>query len=335
MARSQYYSEEDNATGGGGGGMVGGGSGGGMGSGSAPAPSGNGGSGFVNLQSYLDANQSGAAQVADTLAGDVGSQVDASNQELTNMNQWEMGNALGVDTRGNTVGTSEDLSAGAESAALSGLQDYGMSADTQADYLGVASDQAGIKDYGSNLVNKQGNRKEAVQRLYGEGRGSGFGGLDAFLGGASGGLEGGVSEATGQLGDVAAGQASVQGAYDTANETRRANTSANYESARGAKEIQDRQAKEAAIQKAKDERATQVQASNNTPGYTDPFGGGGSFGGWQQSASYTPPPPSNPNITSSFGTPTAEANEWEVVLAGDGSIDSSGEKDMFGNPIKR
>ena len=78
------------------------------------------------------------------------------------------------------------------------------------------------------------------------------------------------------------------------------------------KQIQDRQAKEAEIRKAKEDRAAQEQAYNSRPGYNDPFsGGGGSYGAWQDTASYIPAPAPTP---APAPAPTSEPTKWDNMF---------------------
>ena len=233
MATSRYYSKDDEDTGAsaaGGGGVLGGGGGGAPASG--PAAGGSEGSGFVNLSKYLDANRGGSTQMAGAINQDLGTQVGASNEALSGITSAGVANAQGMDTAGVGVGT--DISAEGEAAALGGIEQYGMSDSTGGSFDTHVGNQAGIQDYGSNLQNDQHTRQEAIQRLYGSGRSSGFGGLDAFLvaGDKSSGFAGGVDSELGKMGDIEAGRAEVSGAYDAANTKRAANTTEQYQQAR-------------------------------------------------------------------------------------------------------
>ena len=248
MATSNYYSDEDEV-GGGAGGVIGGGGGGAPAGGAgAAAPSSNSqGSGFVNLQSYLDANQGGSAAAAQGVTQDFGKGVASSNQELAGINAGGMAGAAGADTSGLAVGP--DVSQYGQEQALAGLESYGMSGATSGGYDRVGRDQEGLRGQADALANDHSTRREAVQRLYGSGRSSGFGNLDSFLLGAdeSAGLQGGLTAQTDQLGDVEAGRSQVQGAYDAANTQRADNTTANYQTAIGEKAAEEtRLANEAA-----------------------------------------------------------------------------------------
>ena len=316
MATSRYYSDEDEATGGAAGGVLTGGGGGG---GAAPAAAPSSGSGFVNLSKYLDANRGGTGQIADKLAGDVGSQVGASNEALAGATTSGMSAAQGLDTSG--IGAGSDLSAGAEQAALSGIADYGMGAGAEAGFMGIGQGQEDIRGYGTGLVDEQHTRQEAIQRLYGSGRGSGFGALDSFLVAAddTSGLGGKVQEQVGQLGDVAAGQQQVQGAYDTANQQRATNTTAQYQASRETE----------AAAEAQRQAEAQADLEARAPG-PNPMGGiagsggsgtsaGGVFaetGGLTGSGSYNPedsPFASTGGMTGATGA----TDDWRKLLEED------------------
>ena len=259
MATSNYFSDEDEASGSAGG-VIGGGGGGGGAPAAAPS-SGGGGSGFVNLQSYLDANQGGSSGVADTLSQDFGGQVAGSNQDITNLTTREQNTAHGLDTAG-VVGP--NVSQGAENQALAGLSNYGMSDATSGAYDKLGRDQTALRGQADALANDQHSRQEAIQRLYGSGRSSGFGALDSFLVGAdeSSGFRDKVAGQTAQLGDVEAGRSAAQGAYDTANTQRRDNTVSGYQDARAAEDAA----------RVKEQAAMTADVGTRAPG-TNPMGG--------------------------------------------------------------
>ena len=266
MAR--YFSEdEENAGGSAGGVLSGGGGAGAPAAGAAPEAAGGGGSGFVNLNKYLDANQGGSKVTAQGLAGDVGSQVGATNTAIGDTTQAGIGTAQGMDVTG--VGPSGDYSQAAENTALSGLADYGMADQTTDAFRNYGQQQQAATDYGTGLVDDRHTRKEAIGRLYGSGRGSGFGGLDSFLVGAdeSSGLASGIETELGGMSDIGAAQGQVQEAYDVANQTRQDNTREQFATGRKEQEMARRaQAEQMAAQQRRNSQRGRGGAPR-TPGY--------------------------------------------------------------------
>ena len=333
MATSNYYSKDDEdavASAGGAGGVLTGGGGDAPSSGPAAA-GGSEGSGFVNLSKYLDANRGGSAQMAGALNADLGTQIGASNEALSGTTSAGVANAQSMDTTGIGVGT--DISAEGEAAALGGIEQYGMSNATGGAYDAHGADQERLAAYGSNLQNDQSTRQEAVQRLYGSGRGSGFGGLDAFLvaGDKSSGFAGGVDSELGGMGDIEAGRSEVSGAFDTANAQRAANTTAQYQGAR------DAARERADIETAKAEfDAGVAQAQQTQSDSRDRYNinrNRGGFGGRSKSTSgygqqAPAPAPVAPDPYDSLTT-----NKWDKSQMSD--AEKSAEAEIIQGPYKK
>ena len=170
--------------------------------------------GFVNLQSYLNANQGTGAGLANTATKPLTDQVGAYGQTAANT---VSGAKSGFDAAGGDAqaasaksGLANDATAGYDAA--SHFVNSGYSGPKASDYTGTLATQQGNLDGQLNGVDKQANQQDLLSSAYG-GNGkqytNGFGQLDSFL-------IGGSQDGRNVINGVKGQTANVDGAYNSA-----------------------------------------------------------------------------------------------------------------------
>lgn len=308
MARANYFSTKDKESKGGSqSGVLTGGLTGGSEGGSKAV-----GSGFTNLQKYLDANRGTSSQVADRLAADVGSQVQDFNTQLGQATGQGIANAQALDTS-----YGQDITADS-------LQRLEAEPETvfQADYSplqGLDEQRASILAGSDQLVGDRSARQDAIQRLYGSGRGSGFGALDSFLVGAdtSSGLGDKLAQQTSGIGSVGTSRDEINRAYSTATQQARENRNDAFNAARGRIEA-EKQSAPAPTPSGPFAQTGGITGQTTAVDQTSPFAGSGGFSGQNTSIDMSSPFAQSGGITGSIGPAMAEDTNasWKRLFGG-------------------
>lgn len=205
--------------------------------GAPPAPAASSGSGFVNLQQYLDQNQGAGARTADAITKPLAQQADAfkTTADQTVKNAGAAFNAAGGADQSGSIQTALKADPTVAYTAASDFLGKGYTGPAAGDLsAGLSADASRLSD-SLGKVDGVDATKAALQDTYGKSGGpytSGFSELDNFLVHGDAGGRAKLGEVKAKAGDVNAAATSAAGELNVAEQRARTTLAANQQHVR-------------------------------------------------------------------------------------------------------